>query len=137
MHQVRDIGLALALAVSPAFADAEPIVLNCTVDGFSNVFQLVVDLETAQLKHGLDYGDWYPITSVTENFVTAMGPGYLFAGEKEWEHGPAPGGSVWVIERATGHFFWAVAGGTCTFEECEQGTMNASGSSGQCKVGIF
>ena len=137
MHQVGDIGFALALAVLPTFADAEPIVLNCTVDGFSSVFHLVVDLEKAQLKHGLDYGDWYPITSVTENFITAMGPDFSFAGEKVWEHGPAHGGSVWVIERATGHFFWATAGGTCTSEECEQGTMNALGRSGQCKRRMF
>ncbi|MBL1436975.1 MAG: hypothetical protein COB08_012375 [Rhodobacteraceae bacterium] len=124
----------------PFCASAEPTALECSYDGYSNIFQLSINLDTMQLKLGKEFGFWYPIVSFSENYITALGRGITFAGEDEWENPPAHGGDIFVVNRITGSLYWASVGGTCTTGtsgDCEQGSMNALGQSGQCRTKLF
>ena len=128
------------LIALPFCANAEPVILECSYDGYSATFQLSIDLDTMQLKIGKDVGHRYPIVSVSEGYITALGRGFLFAGETELYAPAAHGGDIFVVNRATGSLYSASVGGTCTVGasgECEQGTMNALGQSGQCRTKLF
>ncbi len=89
----------VALAGPASKAIAEPVVLKCRTQDGLDASDLMVDIANNKMK----WGDTnYNITHVSSEYITA------------YEETNAVGGEVWVMHRATGDYWRALAGKFCT-----------------------
>ena len=95
--------------------------LSCIADGALSPFSIEIDFEESTLIHEDAFR--YPITSVSDQFITAMGPDLR-----------EPGGTVWVIDRMTGHFVMSAAGKYCFGEDCDEKKVDSWVLDGHCQL---
>lgn len=105
-------------------AHAQITQLSCSLDTGQSAGNVVIDTVAGTMTHG--DGFTHQIVSNTDEFLTALSL-----------NGSAPGGTLWVIERASGNFAVSSAGLFCTTGNCEGTRPSVFTMTGTCVPAVF
>ena len=122
MRTVLLAAVLVALAGPASKAIAEPVVLKCRTQDGLDASDLMVDIENNKMKWGASN---YNIVHVSSEYITA------------YQETNVVGGEVWVMHRATGDYWRALAGKFCTDKKCDTEKMDIVTLRGRCSRSMF
>ena len=129
--------VATSLLAYPVLALSE---LNCELNDVDTSFSLFVDIENGFVFLGdKDLQHAYEIQSATSNFITALGLDRLTTNLQVRPHNFSSkhGGSVIVINRKSGAFYYTNIGLNCDQSDCQNSPVNLRAQSGKCSKALF
>ncbi len=115
------VAALVALAGPTSKAIAEPVVLKCRTQGGQEASDLTIDIENNKMKWGSNYN----IVHVSSEYITA------------YQETNIVGGEVFVIHRATGDYWRALAGKYCSSRVCDDEKMGVLTYRGRCSRTMF
>ena len=122
MRAVLLVAVLVALAGPASKAIAEPVVLKCRSQDGRDVADLTVDIENNYMRWGTNYN----IVHVSSEYITAY-----------QETLNIVGGEVFVMHRATGEYWRALAGKYCSSPSCDDEKMGILTYRGRCSRSMF
>lgn len=117
------IRFAALFVMLPIAVAAEPVRLACTQSNGQSAGTVTIDIAAGTFQHG----------AISLEIVTDA-PEYLTAMSTS---APSPGGTVWVLVKATGQFQMSNVGLSCSTVACTDKRLTGFTMQGSCQRALF